>query len=92
MRHILAPTPRDLRTRCARSGLRYFDQPEVAFWGTRAVGDVVSCPGCGRSVRLRETPWRVALIPRHARPGAVPAGIAGRKGRREPRTNLVAGA
>ncbi len=64
-RHPLAPTPKDLATRCPRSGMRYFSQPEVT---ARECDPVVPCPGCGKPVRLRVTVWSVCLIPRHNRP------------------------
>lgn len=63
----LRPYPKDLAVRCPRSGLRYFEQPEIAVWGARTVGITVCCPGCGRSITLRSSPWGVALIPRHKR-------------------------
>ena len=64
-RHPLAPTPKDSATRCDRSGLRYFEQPEIDR--RKDAREIEPCPGCGKAVRLRETRWGIALIPRHRR-------------------------
>lgn len=67
-RRPFEPHPKDLATRCPRSGLRYFEQPEVTV---NEVEVPVPCPGCGKLIRFHVTPWGVKLIPRHQVPAAV---------------------
>lgn len=68
---VFEPLPKDLATRCERSGLRYFEQDDAITVpdpeGGRMAPKPTPCPGCGRLIKLRVTSWGVCLVPRHAK-------------------------